>query len=362
MSVFLSICGVIPVFASQVKKADINYSITYSTNVIGSAEVQCDRELNPRNLESYQGQFNVDITDMAVTSAVEKYKQKALAQIDASNPNSIVDDRWLRDGYEYAIPTEAKYYFRFFELPQNYKGTKVIVKEGVPFTVTGDGNGNLSMKIATDVVGTKTISYTIPEERTCTLEEGMVWQKFHVTYRKINSVTTTFPNGSMGSYEANTLEEALEHCRQYADLEKSISIFVTQEYRINYYATMSDKVELNVTYGNSSGKTEAQAPVEQETPKTGSDAEKLQENVKETVSAEEIQIENETQQEVNMTGKEKEETEIKKEIVSENEQEDLAVKKNTKVSIKWIVILCILIVSGVGSIGILVVKKLKKTI
>lgn len=237
----------------EVNASNINYTISYYTVVTGSSQIKCEGDLNPQYLTRYNKTFFVDITDPIITSELENFKQESLKQISDTNPNSAISDRTFIDGYVYPIPAESvDDYFRFFELPINFDGTKVIVKDDLPFTVIGDGNGNLSMTVLADFTGLKKKTIIIPTEKTHTIKEEMVRKDYDVYYHIPNSATDFLPGGRSDFYNAQSLEEALEFCSKNADLNKEIRISVTQNYRVDIEAYASRMTIMNITYGNSS--------------------------------------------------------------------------------------------------------------
>ena len=235
----------------QTQESSINYIISYRTEIIGTTKIKLEGDMNAKSLTRFRKTFNADITDPTVVSELENYKQQALKEINQTTPNAVVSDRTFIDGYVYSIPSEGRdNYLRFFELSEDFNGTNVIVKDGVSFQVTGDGNGNFTMTTVNDFVGIKQKSFIIPEEKSHTIAEEITNQDFFASYYVPNSVTQFLPNGRLATYTGSSLQDVLDHCAQYADPNREIRISVTQTCFVTIDATSSRKMFLNVTYGN----------------------------------------------------------------------------------------------------------------
>ncbi len=359
------LCITLPSSIGKVQASNINYTISYSTHIICTAQIQCEGDLNPIPLKNYNQSFNLDVTDPTIVTAIKNYKQESLKQINETTPNAIVSDRTFVDGYEYPIPPEnAKYYFRFFELPTNFNGTKTIVKDDIPFKVTGNGKGNLSMTIVSDFIGTKEKKFIIPEEKIHTITEGMVSQNYNVSYWIPNSATEFVPNGYSSSYNAKTLKEALEHCAQNADLNKTIRISVTQTYRVDINATASHKMYLNTTYGNSiknsSDSLSSNTKQESSTTQGTSSTDKVLENNVTGDSSQNNVIVGSSQNNTTDDSSQNNATLVENVEIANSiskEKDDDNTKQRTP--LKNIILLCTIPVLALGILSILLIKKPK---
>lgn len=237
-----------PVFATYDPSTGINYEISYHTDVTGTARLHYGQELDEILLKSYWNSFSVDITDSSITSEIQKYKDEVFVQVKNYPPKTAGVSPSIINGHTFH--TRDEYYFRWLELPQNYNGSSIIMIQDFPLTVTGDGNGNLSMGTTCIINDLKIASFTVPPIWDTTIKEEITSQRYTVSYSIPNSSTPHSPNNKRTFYSGKTLDEVLKHCVQYADLEDRINVSVYQSYSISILTNSTYQMNIDLHYGN----------------------------------------------------------------------------------------------------------------
>ena len=159
------------------------------------------------------------------------------------------------NGYVRTATEADVYYWQLFDLPTDYKGTTVITKKGVPFTVTGDGNGNLSIQVKTDMYGYKTVYFEVP--LTDEEEIGKA-EKIESSYDAVHRLKND-PAQGWCTKTFDSLEEAVDHCTEHADPRQRISISGAYQYTVYFDPYEREAVRLQVDYGNP-GRVSATVP------------------------------------------------------------------------------------------------------
>ncbi len=224
------------------ERTGITYSIYYRTSISCSANGHDEGNTQIQAFPEYQVyNFDTSLDSSEVVAGIAKMEAKITDTFDTLVSNrGILDQRSLMDGYEYTVPDSSDHYWRFFDLPRDFKGTTVITRGDVPFTVTADGQGKLSFKVVTDCVGEKYAEFYIPTEVSHTK-----------TVTKTEKYYLHHPGFEKGPY--NTLDEALDYCSKYASAinpSKPIQIEVDGSYYSQFFVTITSYCKLQVTYGN----------------------------------------------------------------------------------------------------------------
>lgn len=233
------------------ERTGITYFISYNVRVSGAWSGEhnenriggrCDTEMT----------FYLPLHSPEVLNTIDELDADLLASIDRFEPDVAVADRWLLDGYEYKTDDTQEFYWRFFELPRDFKGTTVIVKGDVPFTVTGDGEGHLSFKVVTDYVGQKRAEFFIRGKATAE-KKITIKEQYSMWYTRAGSQDPHQPDGYRDSERFETLEEALDYCvnnSEKIDMNYPINISASCSYFLAYNVDVSLSHQLNVVYGN----------------------------------------------------------------------------------------------------------------
>ncbi len=189
-------------------------------------------------------------TDEQVKDAWQDYRDRVEENAVYCHPDRIdTATCYLQDGNTCTVNNGVTAYWRFFDLPLDFKGTRQITKEGVPFSVTGDGKGTLSFKAETDMDGTAMAEFTIPPTYDYIETEVTETSWYEVSYQPKKE------KGDKGTYtrsttECSTLEKALDFCEENADRTEEIAIRAMLAYERTHYVTASYALVLRIVYGN----------------------------------------------------------------------------------------------------------------
>ena len=258
-----------PVLAVEVKtdeRTGITYSIGYRTTIYCFADGRDEGNIHIQAFPGYQVyDFDTPLDSPEVVAGIAKMEAKITDTFDTLVSHSKwVAEPNLMDGFECTVTNSADDYWRFFDLPRNFKGTTVITRDGVPFTVTADGQGKLSFKVVTDYVGEKYAEFFIPTEVSHTK-----------TVTKSEKYYLNHPGLEYGPYK--TLDEVLEYCAEHTDVidpNNPVKISVSSEHSSRFFVTTTHSWKLKVTYGNTPTHATAdkkpEAPVGSTVSSTGS--------------------------------------------------------------------------------------------
>lgn len=169
------------------------------------------------------------------------------------------DTCYMQDGNECTVVKGKSAYWRFFGLPLNFSGTKRMEKEGVPFVVTGDGKGTLSFRTDTSEKGVKEFTVTVPPTYDYMETEVTRSKWYEISYVPKPREENVIYDRSYA--DKDTLEEALDFCAEYADLNEKIVISGILSYERDYYVIRSSALELRFIYGNTDGSDATTYPV-----------------------------------------------------------------------------------------------------
>jgi len=258
-----------PVLASEVKtdeQTGITYSIGYQTTIYCYTNGYDEGNIHIQAFPGYQVyNFDTPLDSPEVVAGIATMEAKITDKFDAlvSHSNWVAEPN-LMNGFECTVTNSADDYWRFFDLPRNFKGTTVITRDGVPFTVTADGQGKLSFKVVTDYVGEKYAEFFIPTQVSHTK-----------TVTKSEKYYLHHPGLEYGPYK--TLDEVLEYCAEHTDVidpNNPVKISVSSEHSSRFFVTTTHSWKLKVTYGNTpthaTADKKTEAPVGSTVSSTGS--------------------------------------------------------------------------------------------
>ena len=224
------------------ERTGVKYTLSYRTIIQCHASGKDYGNSSIQAFPGYQVEYFYASPDSPeVLAGISKMESKITDKFDTlTSKLNIADDRWLLDGYEYTYTGDYDYYWRFFDLPRDYKGTTVITRGDVPFTVTSDGQGKLSYKVVTDYIGKKYAEFYIPSVVSHTK-----------TVTKTESYTLIHPGLDTGPF--NTLDEVLDYCNEhinYISENTAVKIATDIVYTTVFSVTLTPSCTLQVTYGN----------------------------------------------------------------------------------------------------------------
>lgn len=232
-----------------------NYRSTLSLRGADLRETGFHGELDNKILATGPSEvFNYwgDVTDAAFVEKRSEYRQTLYDWVERVSAHRVVA-RWnLVDGYDRTLTDSDYLILKYFNIPTDFKGTKTVQREGIPFVFTGDGNGNIKVAVEKGIEGHHEATLYIPEERIYDMFDDIFSERYSFTYIVPNSKTPTCPNGGCAVYSAESIQEGLEYCKNNADLSEPVYVDVTKDWRIFLNGKISYAITLNVEYGTTS--------------------------------------------------------------------------------------------------------------
>lgn len=256
LSIFSTAC----VFGDT--KPKIEYNISYRTSV-GVYCTMHDEDLH--RTDHIQGSFSkdytVDVTDPTVTADINRCVNKFIPQIYSHNGfRSAVSEPDFTDGkLRDLTDNEVRIFSNFFGLPENFKGEKVVVKENIPFTFVGDGNGGLSYTVKPQGNTEVTKLVLVPPVYNHKVEE-MLRYDFQAAYHPKG-----MPPNNFQYFRTDNLQEMLDHLEENAHPDYKVNISATVNYSYHVIGTASYKYNLYVTYLDSDSENISQTSSNQST-------------------------------------------------------------------------------------------------
>lgn len=230
-------------------ESNIKYDVSYETSLSVYCTVNNERFTSTDHLgEPFEKNYNVDVTDPTVTADIKRCVNGYIPKI-YSYPSfeNYVSDRTFTDGYIYKIgESSVRLYSNYFELPENFKGETVIVKEGIPFKLIGDGKGGLSITIKSSGKYETTKSIFMPPIRSHKIEDQLI-SKFEAYYYPKN-MTGSPSSTKMQYFSTNSLEKMIDHLEKNAYTEYKVNISATIRYSYHVVGIVTNSMRLNATY------------------------------------------------------------------------------------------------------------------
>ncbi len=216
---------------------DGHYSISYEGKIFDDTAYYFHEDILGIGAEGFEND--------RVQETVRKCKEQGEHAVrTAYNPERVRMLCPVMNQEEYAVPTERlPDYYRLFGIDDTFNGVMIVEKEGIPFTVKGDGNGALTLQVKTDLQGKQTKTLRIPCSSTY---QSMEYIGEH--YTAVITKRNTDNLNDIVSFDS--LEELLAHCAEYAVLDDPINIHGYIQYNVKYEAFVTNNVNLEVEYGN----------------------------------------------------------------------------------------------------------------
>lgn len=219
----------------------LTYSVSYSSQVRING-------VHP----PYSKSLPVSLEHEAVKKLCAEYDQKVAEAEAHSNEigdyTDVTTYPWhLAGGYVRQLSENEGVFARaYFGLSETFSGSTVIEKEGIPFKVTGNGKGQLSVQciFEAEKITTTYIDIVFPHKYELKEERKDVYNIIHY----INEPGMEYASCSK---EFSTLEDALNHCVEHnVDRERRIDVIAQLTYARTYINTAPPPARIELEYGN----------------------------------------------------------------------------------------------------------------
>ncbi len=208
----------------------------------GENNIVFDDEVNDNYTETLDGWL--DSTNKKIELARQRFQER-LAEYATYVHTDRTDTAtcYLQDGNICTVVKGKTAYWRFFNLSPNFKGTKTVVKQGITFVVTGDGEGTLSFRVDTDMAGVKTQTFVIPP----------TFEYIGYTPTKTDIYRFSYVNkdGQKAVGKTQTVDQFFDWYEDDVDPKKVIDIQAIRTYEVDFYIVGSYSLNFTVVYGNS---------------------------------------------------------------------------------------------------------------
>lgn len=202
----------------------------------------------PSDVFNYWG----DVTDAEFVEKRSEYRQTLYDWVERVSAHRVVAHWNLVDGYDRTLTDSDYLILKYFNIPTDFKGTKTVQREGIPFVFTGDGNGNIKVAVEKGIEGHHEATLYIPEERIYDMYDDVFSERYSFSFIQRNSKSPSNPNGLHDFYTADSIQEGLEYCKNNADLSETVNVDVTKDWKVFLNGKISYAINLNVEYGTTS--------------------------------------------------------------------------------------------------------------
>lgn len=228
------------------ERTGVEYEISYRTNIYGSVMIYIDAfdtiDLEAIGSESSTN-HSVSARDPRVVSIIADIREKLLKMGRINGDNDVCKEVWLSNGATASFDSASPIYAAFQdEISITFSGTKIVYKDDVPFTITGDGKGRFTIACKTDKVGYGKVVLVVPN--TCKVVSDKEYLEETYTVTALNSdvgiLCETF----------DSLDKALDYCAERGNSIYNINILAQHEYRLEYETEVGVAYYIYLEYGN----------------------------------------------------------------------------------------------------------------
>ncbi len=196
------------------------------------------------------GNYEVPLSDEQLQAKIKKNTDELINVNISSEAKTRYINCIIKDDEFIQVDKEGEaIYLELFGLPSDFIGEEVVEKDGLKFKVVKDLSTGLKVGVIAEEKGFYRKTFIIPAKTTYEIIDKDNDYSCIAYYSISDSGTVLMPQNKTKSYEATSLTDAIEHCRENASFSDEIRIIVNESFArvVHRYVSCAINITFNCT-------------------------------------------------------------------------------------------------------------------